>query len=62
MNSAALNRQAAVRPFIVIIEPMVFSDSAGMSYAHEPVHIQAFVPELAVETLHIGLSTGLPDG
>jgi hypothetical protein len=49
-----------VRPLIVVIEPVVFCDPTGVSYAHEPVQIQAFIPELAVETLHIGIINRLP--
>jgi hypothetical protein len=47
-------------PLVVIIKPMIFSDSTGMSYAHEPVQIQAFIPELAVEAFHIGVIDRLP--
>lgn len=39
-------------PLVVVIEPMVFCYTTGMSYAHEPVQIQAFIPELAVENLY----------
>ncbi len=47
-------------PLIVVIKPMFFSYSAGMSHAREPVQIKAFVPELAVEALHVSIINWLP--
>ena len=49
-----------MRPLIVIIKPMVFCYTTGVSHTHEPVHIQAFIPELAVETLHVGIIDRFP--
>ena len=47
-------------PLVVVIKPMVFSYSAGVAHAHEPIQIQAFIPELAVETLHVGIIDWFP--
>jgi transposase InsO family protein len=52
--------QRAMRPFIIVIKPIIFDDVARMTYAHEPVQIQAFIPEFAVEAFHIGIINRLP--
>lgn len=44
-----------MRPLIIVIESVALGNVAAMPYAHEPVQIQAFIPELSVETLHIGI-------
>src|SRR6267143_3499451 len=42
--------QAAVRPYRVVIHPPGFDDPPRLLQAHEPVLVQAFVPELPVKT------------
>lgn len=40
-------------PLIVVLSPCL-DDRAGMAQGLEPVRVQAFVPELAIEALDVG--------
>ena len=47
-------------PLGVVLDPPRFNDLSGMRHRQEPVFIQAFVPELAVEAFNVRVLIGLP--
>jgi len=47
--------QGTVRALLVVVLTPVFDQGAGFRQHREPVLIEAFVANLAVETLHIGV-------
>ena len=48
-----------MRPEPVVVLSPVFYLLPGILQGHEPVHVQAFVPEAAVEGLYKGIVHGL---
>ena len=42
-----------MRAFCVVIDPPAFDDLARLTDAGEPVLVQAFIPETAIETLDV---------
>jgi hypothetical protein len=47
--------QGAVWPVLVIIDPPCLDDLSDLVKAHEPILVQAFITELAVEALHVAI-------
>lgn len=52
--------QRAVQPGLIVINPPVLDDLSGLVKAHEPVLVQTFVAEPAVETLPVTVIDGFP--
>jgi hypothetical protein len=47
--------QRAMRPGLIIIYPPCLDDLPNLIETHEPVLVQTFIPELAVEALHVAI-------
>ena len=50
---------AAVRPYLVVVDPPARNLNTRLRQAPEPVLVQAFVAKLAVEALDVGILRGL---
>ena len=51
--------QRRVRTTIVLLAPS-FNNLAGLAQHHEPMGIQAFLRERAIEQLSVGITVGFP--